>query len=282
MTVNKPGVLFSFEVWHTYFTKDICRCFTFKPGPVTAALQRKYGFIMQQNNYGNGFTFYSGSAGDTVGLLNYITTSTGYTQFDFVIESTDAAFYTYTSLPANWHGLLEFNSDAATAVPATGQILLRTQFSAAANVRAAGSVLIYFSDIINACNDKNTPAYIARLQAKATQWQYFFINNSALPLNDPLVQGSNGTAFEGPETVTIATGQKALFFNSGKQLLPLTEKLVQQFSLVNRGSRLNDTVKSPARIKTIIKWLPCPVPSQFDIVQVDGVTQFSSPMYIFI
>ncbi|MEJ0103885.1 MAG: hypothetical protein WDO19_15570 [Bacteroidota bacterium] len=173
------------------------------------------------------------------------------------------------------------NYDSKDQVAESGKrvIGLKEKLSENKSTAIAGTVLIRFDDITG---ETGAPRFIIRLTARSTQWQYFFINNSAVHLEKPVITGNGTIKFDGPETVTIPSGQQALFFSSGSSLLPLSERPAYSFSLVNRVTPRAGDLQRVMKNRVIIKSLPFPDPVQYGSVQVENEDQFSSPMYVFI
>lgn len=276
----KANLLFMIAAFHPYYSDEICRCIRFKPGPVTADLQSKYGFLLR--NTGNGFDLYANNSGNPSSLLNYIINTTGYSFFDFVFETTDPAFYLFTALPADWKGELTYDSRYTKPVPGTNKIKLTEQLTENKSIQAAGNIQIHFNDLIPFLNTNTVVEYNIRFTARVTQWQYFIVNKNAVPLSNPFIKGNVDFEFEGPETISIPSGQEALFFNSGKHLLPLCEKPGYKFSLLDHTGKDQIITPKSTRNKTVLRSLPSPDPSRFEFVEIDGSKQFSSPMYIYI
>lgn len=274
MTSYQPALLFTFEAFHSYFTDGICYCLDFEPGTDTMLLQKRFGFPLR--NTRNGFGFYQSQEGETEKLLQYIKINTGIASFDFTIQTTTAAFYSFTSLPPAWKGQLQYDSRNTVQQPGKKTIELKEQLSAVEDSAIAGTMRIRFEDIISGLKKEGTLQYEIRLKARSTQWNYYFINNSGVTLNDPAINNDQGFVFDGPETVTIPSGQKALFFSSGSQLLTLGERPPYRFSLVSKAAQ------QAGRNKLIIKRLPTPDPEQYELVQAGNEKQFASPMYVFI
>jgi hypothetical protein len=274
MTSYQPALLFTFEAFHSYFTDGVCYCLDFQPGTDTALLQKRFGFPVRDTR--NGFWFYQSQESDTAKLLQYIKDNTGISSFDFTINTTTASFYNFTSLPPAWKGQLQYDSRYTVQQPDKKVIELKEQLSGIEDTSITGTVRIWFDDIITQLK-KNIPLqYEIRFNARSTQWNYYFINNSGVTLNYPAINNDQGFVFDGPETVTIPSGQKALFFTSGSQLLTLGERPPYRFSLVSKAAQ------QAGKNKLIIKRLPTPDPEQYELVQAGNEKQFTSPMYVFI
>lgn len=272
MMTSNNILLFRLNVYHDYFIGGLCPCLHFAPGNDTKVLQKRYGFLINHHRYG--FEWYADSKRTVPEFLAYITTVTGADGFDFDITTEYETFYGFTQLPAGWAG--QFTFDSGNSTVAENDIVLQPQLSSSTVNGPLGKIRIGFSDII--AQTGNT--YNIRFTARATQWQYYVVNNSQVPLNEPLVKGMNGDSFRfsGPENVSLANGQQALLFTSGTRLIPLSESPKSKFSLLSIPEHTGNSV--PA--KQVFKNLPQPDPAYWEFVQVNGAQQTSSPMYVYL
>ncbi|MGB8195366.1 MAG: hypothetical protein WCF67_25765 [Chitinophagaceae bacterium] len=278
MIQSNYQMAFKLQVLHSYFEQNICKCLQFAPGAITKQLQKRFSCSLRTNI--NGFEFYINSRQSIPELLNYIAKTTNNNFFDFDLESTDPYFMAFTNVPLDWTGQLVYDSQASADMLTNGMVQLNETLSQDMG-KPPGRIIIRFDDIIKYGSD--APAYFnISLQARSTQWQYYFINRSAVSLIHPAIAKASVT-FAGPETVTIETGEKALLFSSGDQLLSLSETAKYKFDLVNYNTATgNETEKRTTAPKTIFKALPNPVPARMGIVEVNGKSQASSPMYVYL
>ena len=272
-------LVFKLEVFHTYFDKNSCRCLEFNPGDATGTLITRFGFKMKANT--NGFEFYSNSSQALDSLLTYIERATGQTYFDFDIVTNDPQFNNFTELPVNWAGQLLYDSRKVS--DNNGTVLLMGTLSDTRSIQVLGNLKLYFKDIMAFLAEYGYVQFNISYKARSTQWQYYIINTSAVPLNNSGIAGKTGINFSGPETVNIATGQQALFFSSGNTFIPLSERPVQKFDLVNKPVNTGNGMlnKSPGP-KIIFKGLPNPDPKWNGNVVIDTVNRVSSPMYVYV
>lgn len=271
-------IAFKLEVFHSYFEDNICRCLQFSPGPATKNIQKRFDCKMR--HFINGFEFYINSQQSLTDILNYITKTIDNSFFDFRITSTDANFIPFTELPVNWTGQLLYDTQVNANTYTNGVLQLAETLSVTTG-DAPGKLIVQFNDIIKYSNAKFASFNIS-LQARSTQWQYYFINKSALSLENPAISKTS-ISFTGPETVLLETGEKAIFFSSGNNLLSLSEVPKYRFDLINYTSAIkteNDK-KAPAS-KTIFKGLPNPSPMRMGITEVNGNYHVSSPMYVYL
>jgi len=267
-------IVFKVETSHTYFEKNSCNCLHFEPGPVTKSLIKRFGLVIAKQV--NGFEFYANPVNAVSLLLNYIKAATGATFFDFDIRWDDANFSHFTELPLNWVGQLVYDSHSAANINNAGVIQLAESFSDSAGTPYNGSLTIHFDDIL-----KGDTQFSINYTARATQWQYFVVNKSAVPLSNPAVTGKTSIVFNSPENVTMENGDQALLFTSGDNLISLSQVPKYKFDLVNYTSGATNDAAQRASPKVIVKGLPNPGAQQISIAKGDK-GQVSSPMYVYI
>jgi hypothetical protein len=281
MMQSNNKIAFSVEVLHTYFENGICDCLLFVPSASTMNLLKKFGFNIR--NQINGFEFYINAAKPMSPLFNYIGQTTGQNYFDFQMVTTDTEFTLYTDISTDWLGQLMFDSQSGSNKYDGGIVLLGENLSSEQDVSSIGNLKIYFEDILKYQNENGFAAFEIQLTARSTQWQYYVINKSAVQLDNPSIIGKTGISFEGPENVTIQSGQKALLFSSGDNLLPLSEVPKYKFDLVNTPKTNGaESTKKKSGSKVLFKGLPNPDSKNIGIVNVNGKTQASSSMYVFV
>jgi hypothetical protein len=274
-------LLFSVRVVHNYFENDICSCLQFSPNETSQNMLKKYGLKLR--NTINGFNLFYGSDIATAGLLNTIKTTSGQGYFEFDIISTDPNFVFFTELPVDRLWQMEYESHDPLNSAEDNSIALHLTLTEQKNPPVIGNLKIYVDDILGHVG-KTLPAnYIIRLKARTTQWQYYVINKSSVPLGHPSISGKTNTSFKGPENVTLENGEEALFFYSDQADLPLSQVPIFRFDLVNSGAGdAANTTKESSNTRIILKGLPNPDPAHMRIVLIDGKMRATSPMYIYI
>lgn len=261
--------LFQIGVFHTYFESGTAEnSLQLTTSDTTSTLFNTYGFRIHREK--GIFTVFGSYEGAFLDLLNEITATSDINYFDFNLDSNDPTFYGYTELPVNEKNTYLYDSDSNSNLETPeGIILTPTQIPFTTHF---GNVRIYFEDIIESLQE--VPSFNIQFKARATRWDYFFINTSNLDLQAPSIETNDDFGFEGPEQVTISNGQTALKFTSGNRLLFLREAPKYKFSLV---VTLQDGNK-----EEVVKGLPTANPMQFETYKEEGLTKVSSPIYIYI
>jgi hypothetical protein len=267
-------IVFSVEVSHTYFKENVCKCLQFNPGGVTGALSKRFDLRIRKRI--SGFDFYVNTRSSLNAFIQYIAAATGQTFFDFDIVTLTPAFNFFTDFPANWLGQLIYDSRSASNIYSEGTVQLVPDPLSGARASHIGKLRVCFEDIINQGYTKFAITYMAR----ATQWQYFIINNSSVQLQNPSISGKTDISFVGPEHVTIDNGQQAMLFTSGDKLIPLAEVPKYKFNLVNNPAL--QAGQKPASAKVIFRGLPNPDPIRIGAEMNGNTVQVVSPMYVYV
>ena len=265
--------IFSIAAYHTFFDNGKCNCLHFIPNHKTDKTLKKFGFKM--NVVSNGFDLYSNTKSSLSDLLNYISTTTQQNYFEFDIKCSNPNFILFTSLPINWIGAITYSSQDPKNINNNGKILLNQTLENKPVSSHFGHLKIYFEDILTV----HSPLFKINFTARATQWQYYFINKNAVQLNNPSITEKENIHFDGPQNVTIQTGESALLFTSNKTYITLSEKPKYKFDLVSSSSSANQNNIKP---KVIIKGLPCPDVSRVGIIENSDQNEVASPMYIYL
>jgi hypothetical protein len=274
-------IAFKITVAHTYFEQGICNCLQFTPDDSTKKLLARFGFMTK--NKVNGLELYSNSTSELQVFLNYIARVTGQGLFTFKIQTSNPNFNSFTELPTDWTGQLVYDSQSTANVHDADSVQLKETRSNDANNTDFGSLIIRFDDVIKYTDGQNLAQFNISYEARATQWQYFVINKSALKLDNPAVVGKSEISFNTPQNVTIENGEQALLFSSGDNMIPLSEVPKYKFDLVNNPILTDsENQKKSTATKTILKGLPAPDPKRFGLISVDSKKQVSSPMYVYV
>jgi hypothetical protein len=271
--------LFQLDIFHTYFKQDICRCLEFNAEPATEQLMKRFRFLVRRQI--NGIGIYSNSEQSIEQLLLYIEQVTGQNSFCFEIRTNNPDFNFFTELPANWVGQIRYTSNNSTIVD--NNVQLNQELSGNAGTLCLGKVTLRFDDILKFSKQSGYTQFNIHYQARATQWQYFVINRSLVPLSNPAIAGKEPISFEGPENVLTPDGHDALLFSSGANLIPMSEQVRYKFDLINRPET-TITVAGNKMVapQVIINGLPTPVPEWIGKTVDNTNEQISSPMYIYL
>ncbi|HWY37682.1 MAG TPA: hypothetical protein VNY73_03925 [Bacteroidia bacterium] len=272
-------IVFSLAVLHSYYENNTCTCLEFKPDAASDKLLKRFDLSIRKKR--SGFELYTNTKASVSSFLNYVQQATFQDFFDFEIKTNDHAFALFTQLPADWAGQLVYSS-ASLSNYNENMAELEMGLSDAIKTSTIGTLRIYFNDIIKLSGPEKNAQFNMRFSARATQWQYYIINKSAVPLNDPFITGKTEIIFDGPKNVTIPTGQEALLFSSGSNLIPLSELPKYKFDLVSNTAAASHSPVKKTASKTIFKGLPNPDPRRIGITAIEGIKQLSSPMYIYI
>jgi hypothetical protein len=270
---------FNIAVYHTFFDNGKCNCLHFTPNPKADKLLKKFGFKM--NTLSNGFDLYSNTTTSLSDLLDYISKTTQQNYFEFDIRCSNPNFILFTALPINLLGAVNFSTQDSKNSNENGKIALNQTLENKLIPSVFGHLKIYFEDLVKNQNNTAPIHFEINFTARATQWQYYFINKNAVPLNNPSISEKENIQFDGPEKVTLQTGESALLFTSHKTYIPLSEKPKYKFDLINK-SISNPSNQKNTKSKVIIKGLPVPDVSRIGIIENNNQNQVASPMYIYL
>ncbi|QHS56443.1 hypothetical protein GWR56_13180 [Mucilaginibacter sp. 14171R-50] len=275
MKVN-CNIFFELMTRHAYYESGWCECFSFSADEDTARLFKRYQIGIAA--VAGGFKLYTFGRGLTnlVDSLN----AAGPGFFQININCSDPTFYNFTELPTNWIGSIEYNT-AYTSAATANAAELYAKLLPDAQPGYAGKIIINFNDLTSL---NGRPAFYIEFSPRATQWQYYVINQSAVYLSSPVIEDKqHQTSFEGPQQVTTVMGQPALFFSSGQRLLPLSNWPKYKFNLLDRlPPKSQGTAAFATTAKMVFKGLPNPDPGYVSPVLVNNRQQLSSPMYVYL
>ncbi|HYG51032.1 MAG TPA: hypothetical protein VD905_09010 [Flavobacteriales bacterium] len=267
--INK---LFGVRISHSYFQKGACTCLAFKPTASTLELLKTYTFKI--NNLSNGFDFYCNNVKTLSIYLNAITRSTGISSFDFDLESEDDNFYNYTDLPVDKLMQLDFSTSMAGNKNTGQTIELNPGLAEVSCMSGVGKLKVFFVDLLHFITPTTTPVFSISLAARNTQWQYYVVPKSITNAQNLQIQSKSEIEFDGPVNAITPNGEKAVLFTTGSTFLPLSEKSVYRFDLVQTVN------KNPGKI--LFKGLPVPDPKRIQIATQGESRQIFSPMYVYI
>lgn len=238
------------------------------PDAATAALMARLG-LMGAAEEGSFRLLYFG-ARTREDFLAYTADCVAST-LTFLLHTPDENFFSMTDLPLQARGRLGF-STSRTAGDATRQgplSLLPVYAGQASAGTVVGEVEVRLDDLLTPAALAAGGRYLIGLGARSTQWRYCIVNRSQRPFDDPVVTAGDIT-FEKPDATTLA-GEAALLFSSGSTRLPLRQRQMRTFSLVNGGGH-----SGARRNKSLIPCLPIAAPgaTMFEQLQ-DGLCVYS-------
>lgn len=271
--------LFTTAVYHTYFDSNKCNCLHFIANDKTEKMLKKFGFKI--NTISNGFDLYSNTASSLSNLFDYISKTATQDYFEFNIKCSNPNFILFTALPINWLGEITYTSQNDKNQNNNNTVTLSQTLETKAIAPFFGNFKIYFKDILKNQNNTNSLQFEINFKARATQWQYYFINKNAISLNNPSITEKGNIQFEGPQQVTLQTGEKALLFTSNNTDILLSEKPKYKFDLINKNTS-TEADQNNSNGKVIFKGLPVPDVSQIGIVANSKTNQVASPMYVYL
>ncbi|MBS7231613.1 hypothetical protein KHA90_11315 [Flavobacterium psychroterrae] len=267
--------IFGVAVYHSFYDNNKCNCLHFTPNAKTAKAFHKFGF--KTNLVTNGFELFSNTKSSVSDFLDYILKTTHQDYFEFDINCSNPNFILFTALPINWLGEINYSSQDPKNQTNKDSIILNQTLETKPISKYFGNLKIYFDDIKKSTNSL---LFEINFTARATQWQYYFINKNNIQLSDPSITEKENIQFNGPEKMTLQTGEQALLFTSGTTNILLSEKPKYKFDLVNKTTS-NPSLPTNSKGKIIFKGLPVPDVSRIGIIE-NQHHQVTSPMYIYL
>ena len=273
--------IFSVQVFHSFFEKNVCDCLLFEPDQLTEKVMKRFGFLFRK--YNDGFAIYSNRTQPLSILFDYIKRATFESSFDFTVKTNDDNFWLFTEFPVGFEGQIQYSSDKKILVDEENVVTLEPSFQSGTKGNV-GSLSIRFDDIVTYKNESDPAKFRIGFKALSTQWQYYIINNSSIHVENPAINGRLNISFDGPVPVIIPSGEKAMLFTSADKLLPLSDKPTFQLDLVNHKKTESDMERSGPLVtkKMLFKGLPWPDPGNVSMLELNGRRIFSSPMYVYL
>lgn len=273
MAASNYQRVWGLQVLHSYYPQSICTDIQLVPSEATAAVFKRYGFTMTAS--ANQWLLYCNTPSSLPALLQYITQATGQDAFVLGLQSGTVDFTNFTDMPMQGNTGFDYNSnDTEAAGNNNNALVLRPTMVPAIRLPWLGSITLRFADLA-AVVGTAAIQYQILFSARATQWQYYVVNRSGLPLGSAAIRGKQGIRFTDARPVDLATGDRALFFSSDEGLLPLSKVPQYRFDLVNDPG-------GQATAKVIVKGLPNPATSLIEAVTINGQAQAASPMYVYV
>lgn len=269
---SQYNIVFSIQVFHEYFEKGICKYLEIQPNKATANTINRYGFKINRNE--NVFELYSNVPKNISDYLNYIQANSQEDCFEFDFSSSDPNFTLYTELPTNWTNKFIYTS--SNTVSENQKIVLTASSIPNSSLLSIGSIKIYFKDIIALINTNNECNYAIKYESRATQWRYYIINKSEIPLSNPEIISKTPVDFEQAINVMLQNGNSALLFSSGKNFMKMSEIPKYNFDLIDKSSVGNQ------KGKTIFKGLPNPRTNNIGIEEKNKEKIVTSSIYVYI
>jgi hypothetical protein len=244
--------LFRLEIKHGYFAGGWPKGLHVHPQGLAETLLAKQVLAIRMEEMG----FSAFVNGKVSNLISYWQKVYAMGALEFELTTADWAFPFYTEQPLDWIGTRIYDS-----ADADGSGLMRETPGPLSSPPVLGKIRIELSDIA-----QSVKTYSIEFAARATQWQYYIINRSALSMEAPGIKG-----FSGPEKVVTESGEAALFFSSGSSMIALSQRPDIRFDLVDGHSA-----------SIIWKGLPLPDPAWTKKVDIGGQTKACSPMYVYV
>ncbi|MBQ0788016.1 MAG: hypothetical protein KBT69_10980 [Oceanihabitans sp.] len=272
MSITSYKKIFSIKITHDYFDSSFAESVNLTVGKETQRLVSLYNIKLRIVGYS--CSLFINSETSTEDFLNYLESVTSTNYFDFNIHIVDSSFYNYTNISFNSNPSYLYESNASGNSLDTNTTLLNPKVDTVSLNNEFAIIKIYFQDIMEAPSEGQD--FLIAFRSRATLWQYYIINRTAINLSSPSIQGNSDVSFSGPKQVTLQNGQQAIVFTSN-QPLKLSQTPKYTFDLMDVRVENNQVIS-----KKIFSGLPHPNAGQLEISTENGNPVFSSPMYIYV
>lgn len=275
MMARKFHKLFALQVSHSYFEDGLCNWLAFVPAEDTRRLIARLRLKMVSD--GSRMELYAG-AESAASLLAYSARVFGQQCFEFRIRSLRSNFCLVTDLPMDWMGQMNYSSREAESRDQESIGLKQILSEEPRDNLDLGTITIFFDTLLDT---EKPPLFEIRLAARATQWRYYVINRSPLNLDNPVIRSKDNLVFDGPEPVTMQTGERALLFSSGNTFLPLAQRPKYKMDLIS-SRKPRQTEDKRQQEKVIVSGLPAPDVSGLGTICIGEEKQVISPVYVYL
>lgn len=269
-------ILFEINLIHHYFKDNEQLGLVITPDDSTAEMFKNIGFMYQSIQ--NQFKLFFNASSDLSNQLSKIKKVTQKNYFEFRIISNRLDFDLYTELPPNLNGTINYSNKNVSSIAEKLQLV--PVYNQLNENYTVGIIKIYFDELIEQFFEECH--YSITFHARKTQWNYYIINRSHIELNNPFIKMENSNLFGDSEHVTLPTGDQALLFSSGKNLIPLTNVSKQRFDLADYVVQPNEIFIAQKKVKYIYSGLPIATPSNTIVKRKDDEVVYTSNMYVYI
>ena len=268
--------LFNLSIWHSYFKDGRCTVLRLVPDQNTKRILTDHSLVINMRD--NEFEFFVRNQDDIPSFLTYLNQVTGESYLQFELQVLDEEFYNYTEGPIDRLEKKVFDSDSLNNSKDEKGVQLASQPSS--SNQSLLLVRIHISSLISEYDSSRVLHYNISFKARATQWQYFIINQSRLEFSKLYIEGDDRVTFSDAETVILNNGQESDTFSSVEYVLQLSQQPIYMFNLVSESARPSNSMNSNKT--TIFKGLPSATPSKLGVEQQGDETIVTSSMYIYL
>ncbi len=252
----------SVQVFHSYFEDTLMRAIEFTPTGHFKEIIGQLGIVLRLTE--NGFQLFSPTEETITSFLAQLSNTHGITAFDFDITINDPKFYNYTDLPIG--RIVSFSSADPQNETIGDQTVLHPSLHEREDTNLLGNLHIAIDDILSLASNDAPITFAISFSARATQWCYYIINDSLLPVDNLHIVSDADIQFSDPIEVVMPNEAKALLMTSNV-LIPLSNSRKYDFEL-----KFDETT------------IPLPIAGSDRIYMVerDGAQWAVSKLYIYI
>lgn len=269
--------LFRLQFFHDYYVSGRLEDFRLVPDAPTARLIDRYRLLarMQDGVYSLNTTAAQGAAHG----VRYLLGQDEDARLDFHLLCDLEHFSFITEMAPGWLGQLTLSSRTARADGADLRLAAHTGADGVIRPAVLAVVSIYLADVLLMGGEG--VSYVFHFQARKLLWDYCVINRSRVKLADPAIGNQDGVAFQGPQAVVLASGERGLRFHSGTDAFPLQQVPSFMVDLVDRVAVSNQSASQPVE-HCLIKGLPTPSLQQLTPGRAAGSAAMSCTMHVYL
>ncbi|NOU50295.1 hypothetical protein HG263_07035 [Pseudoalteromonas sp. JBTF-M23] len=265
--------LFSLLLEHGYFADKQWRNAQLQATSTTQFWLNQYQMSLHKD--GTTWRLYAHQIAPKTDFLRYLKHSKSIQTLEFWLVQPLSEFVTFTDLPMDWKGCLQFNS-ANSEPKSTAKGVNLLPINTLVQAQENGLVEHAIAKVIFNINDLMTNEdYQIALSARATQWVYHLIQRGQTRLHHPqLVDKQNEVSFSTPSVYKTQEGETAWLSDSGEFNLPLQQVPQPRFELVD--TQQLDSTGAHNISRTVISALPAPRCDQLHFGTQEDLKEVSS------
>ena len=270
--------LVGLRFFHSWYAGGVLRDFSVQPNAATTRLMKQFQLISRSN--GNAFGLYC--LANKPRLLKSLRAAMNRQPLVLELHAQAAGFYAFTELPMHYRGPLVFDS-RQTSGPSSAPVLMLQTPTAPPPESSTAVISLWDDALFDAGGAPRNREYRIELEARKTQWRYYVVNRSRTRLANSAVQSSNGLVFDTPVPQELPTGEQALMYSSGANLLAYAERPQNHFNLViNNAPEKQAKHAAATGSRILLAGLPIPSFTQLNSMLTQGDQAACSAVYLYV
>lgn len=213
--MNRYLPILTLEVKHNYFANGYLRGVIIQPNSLTSRWLQNHGILLKMQ--GNQTILYAPESKNISKLVR-----NNLLGLSFECRVDDPYFYGYTNAVPNFDftkSTLKFtyDLDGENQHSDEEELITKIEPGRSTFVRFLMEIPGYILSM------EQPKTLFAQFTARAFPWRYYLVSGSGVDLQTISLGGRDGQLFSGPKETTLPNDQKAVLFDSGSHLIPLSE-----------------------------------------------------------